>query len=119
MRQGICLGNVRAARAFERRYDLNRIGQPIDRGIVRPGMLADLMIVDENPIHNIKVLYGTGAVKLNDETGRPERIGGVRWTIKDGIVYDAPVGTRLAAGEAVTIRTPTGGGYGRAPDGAD
>ena len=27
--------------------------------------------------------------------------------------------TRLAAGEAVTIRTPTGGGCGRAPDGAD
>ena len=64
-------------------------GQPIDRGIVREGMLADLMIVEENPIHNLKVLFGTGAVKLNDETGRPERIGGVRWTIKDGIVYDA------------------------------
>jgi len=28
-------------------------------------------------------------VKLNDETDRVERVGGVRWTIKDGIVYDA------------------------------
>jgi hypothetical protein len=28
-------------------------------------------------------------VKLNDETGRVERVGGVRWTIKDGIAYDA------------------------------
>jgi hypothetical protein len=46
-------------------------------------------LVEENPLHNLKVLYGTGAVKLNDETGRPERIGGVRYTIKDGIVYDA------------------------------
>ena len=35
------------------------------------------------------VLYGTGAVRLNDETGLPERVGGVRYTIKDGIVYDA------------------------------
>ena len=35
------------------------------------------------------MLYGTGAIKLNDETGQAERIGGVRWTIKDGIVYDA------------------------------
>jgi hypothetical protein len=26
---------------------------------------------------------------LNDKTGRPERIGGVKYTIKDGIVYDA------------------------------
>jgi hypothetical protein len=34
-------------------------------------------------------LYGTGAVRLNDETGLPGRVGGVRYTIKDGIVYDA------------------------------
>jgi len=34
-------------------------------------------------------LYGTGAVKLNDKTGKAERVGGVKWTIKDGIVYDA------------------------------
>ena len=35
------------------------------------------------------MLYGTGAVRLNDETGMPERVGGVKYTIKDGIVYDA------------------------------
>ncbi len=37
----------------------------------------------------LKVLYGTGAVRLNDETGQPERTTGIRYTIKDGIVYDA------------------------------
>jgi N-acetylglucosamine kinase-like BadF-type ATPase len=52
-------------------------------------MLADLVIVDQNPLQNFKVLYGTGAVRLNDKTGRPERVGGVKYTIKDGIVYDA------------------------------
>ena len=52
-------------------------------------MLADMLIVDENPIANLKVLYATGAVRLNDETGEVERIGGVKYTIKDGIVYDA------------------------------
>ena len=35
------------------------------------------------------ILYGTGAVRLNDETGKAERIGGIKYTIKDGIVYDA------------------------------
>jgi hypothetical protein len=58
-------------------------------GIVREGMLADLVIVPENPIANIKVLFGTGAVRLNDQTGQVERVGGIRWTIKDGIIYDA------------------------------
>ena len=56
---------------------------------MRPGLLADLVIVEENPIQNLRVLYGTGALRLNDETGRTERVGGVRWTIKDGIVFDA------------------------------
>ena len=52
-------------------------------------MLADMVIVDQNPLQNFKVLYGNGAVRLNDETGRPERVGGIKYTIKDGIVYDA------------------------------
>jgi imidazolonepropionase-like amidohydrolase len=64
-------------------------GKPIEFGLIRPGLLADLVIVEENPIENLKVLYGTGAVKLNDETGKVERVGGVKYTIKDGIIYDA------------------------------
>jgi hypothetical protein len=62
---------------------------PPDFGILRPGNRADLIMVDQNPIENLKVLYGTGAVRLNDETGQTERVGGIKWTIKDGIVYDA------------------------------
>ncbi|HEX5068973.1 MAG TPA: hypothetical protein VFV78_02055 [Vicinamibacterales bacterium] len=62
---------------------------PVDRGMVKPGMLADMVIVDQNPLQNFKVLYGTGAIRLNDRTGRPERVGGIKYTIKDGIVYDA------------------------------
>ncbi len=64
-------------------------GIPIEFGVVREGLLADLVVVDQNPLENLKVLYGTGAVKLNDATGKPERVGGVKWTVKDGIVYDA------------------------------
>jgi imidazolonepropionase-like amidohydrolase len=64
-------------------------GQAPEFGVVRSGMLADMVIVDQNPLQNFKVLYGTGAVRLNDETRQVERVGGVKWTIKDGIVYDA------------------------------
>jgi len=63
--------------------------KPIEYGVVREGLLADLALLDENPLENLKVLYGTGAVKLNDETRQVERVGGVEYTIKDGIVYDA------------------------------
>ncbi len=58
-------------------------------GIIRPGAKADFVLVEENPLENLKVLYGTGAVKLNDDTGAVERVGGIRYTVKDGIVYDA------------------------------
>jgi imidazolonepropionase-like amidohydrolase len=58
-------------------------------GIVKRGMLADLILVDRNPLRNLKVLYGTGAVELDDETDQVRRVGGVRYTIKDGIVYDS------------------------------
>ena len=51
-------------------------------------MLADLVIVDENPIANLKVLYGTGAIKIS-ENNEVERVGGIKYTIKDGNVYDA------------------------------
>ena len=60
-----------------------------DFGMIRKGLKADLVVVDENPLENLKVLYGTGAVRLNDETGEVERVGGIKYTIKDGIVYDA------------------------------
>jgi imidazolonepropionase-like amidohydrolase len=76
-------------------------GIPIQYGIVRPGLLADLVIVDQNPLQNLKVLYGTGAVRLNEQTGRPERVGGVKYTIKDGIIYDA---RRLLADVAEMVR---------------
>ncbi len=63
--------------------------KPIEFGIIRPGLLADLVVVEENPLHNLKVLYGTGTLRLNRQTGKVERVGGVKYTIKDGIVYDA------------------------------
>ncbi len=58
-------------------------------GSIEPGKLADLLVVPVNPVQNFKVLYGTGAIKVDDDN-TPIRVGGVRYTVKDGIVYDAP-----------------------------
>jgi len=65
-------------------------GKPIEFGILRPGLLADLIIVPENPVANLKMLYATGTMRLNDATNQIERAGGVKYVIKDGIIYDAP-----------------------------
>ncbi|HJR64596.1 MAG TPA: amidohydrolase family protein [Gemmatimonadaceae bacterium] len=57
-------------------------------GVVRPGFEADLAIIDGNPLHNMKVMYGTGIDVI--ENGRAVHRGGVRYTIKDGIVFEGP-----------------------------
>jgi amidohydrolase family protein len=64
------------------------LGQIQNLGTVEPGKLADLVVVEENPLQNLASLYGTGAIKL-DAQNKVKRVGGVKYTIKDGIVYDA------------------------------
>lgn len=80
---------VRAATMHGAEEVFKPLGKPIEYGVIREGMLADMVIVDENPLQNFKVLYGTGAVRLNDATDKPERVGGIEYTIKDGVIYDA------------------------------
>ncbi len=63
------------------------LGLEDEIGSVVPGKKADLIIVKDNPLANFKVLYGTGHYRL-DENNQPIRTEGIRYTIKDGIVYD-------------------------------
>ena len=65
---------IRAATMHAAETLFKPTGRPIEFGVVRRGLLADLVIVEENPIHNLKVLYGTGARRLNDETGEVETV---------------------------------------------
>lgn len=69
-------------------YGAQALGMEKDLGSVEVGKLADFVIVEENPLQNLKVLYGTGAIKLTDDN-RVVRVGGVKYTVKDGIIYDA------------------------------
>ncbi len=64
------------------------LGMEADLGTVEIGKLADLVIIDQNPLENLQVLYGTGAIRLNDNN-QAVRVGGVKYTVKDGIIYDA------------------------------
>lgn len=61
-------------------------------GSIQVGKQADILIIDENPLANLKVLYATGHIKLDAVTNKPVRSGGIDYTIKNGVVYD---GTEL------------------------
>jgi imidazolonepropionase-like amidohydrolase len=69
-------------------FGAQALGKEKDLGSVEIGKLADFAIVEENPLQNLQVLYGTGAIRLTEDN-KVTRVGGVKYTVKDGIVYDA------------------------------
>ena len=57
-------------------------------GRVRVGFKADLIVVNGNPLENLKVLSPLGVEEIRN--GKAVKTGGIEWTIKDGIPYHAP-----------------------------
>lgn len=62
------------------------LGEGDRLGRLRPGYLADLIIVNGNPMEDLNVLTPRGLHDALDHQGQ----GGIEWTIKDGIPYHAP-----------------------------
>jgi len=89
------------------------LGADGDIGTVEVGKLADFAIVEENPLQNLQLLYGTGAIKLMEDN-TVARAGGVKYTIKDGVIYDAKqlladvreIVRKAKEGEEYEIRQP-------------
>ncbi len=69
-------------------YGAQALGIDKEVGSVEVGKLADMIIIDQNPLQNLQCLYGTGAIHL-DENNIAQRVGGIKYTIKDGIIFDA------------------------------
>src|SRR5262249_38097667 len=80
------------------------IGMEDRLGKVREGFIADLLVVNGNPLENLRVLnpYGADVMLLNgrpasnyspigpDDKVQVAHGGGIEWTIKDGIPYHVP-----------------------------
>jgi imidazolonepropionase-like amidohydrolase len=81
------------------------IGMEDRLGRVRQGFIADLLVVNGNPLENLRLLnpYGTdvltydgkvidnyGPIAPGDPKVKVVRGGGIEWTIKDGIPYHVP-----------------------------
>lgn len=64
------------------------LGADRELGSIEVNKKADIVLIRKNPLVNLKYLYGTGTPEL-DENNEEVRAGGVDYTIKDGIIYDA------------------------------
>ncbi len=79
---------------------------------IRVGCVADLAIINGNPVDNFKVMYGRGyglhgLVPRDSQWAR----GGVTWTIKGGVVFDAQALLREVEGYVIAERSRVGGGH--------
>jgi cytosine/adenosine deaminase-related metal-dependent hydrolase len=63
------------------------LGKENEIGRLRAGFAADLLVVDGNPLEDLKTLYPTNQIQLKD--GKEVRAG-LEWTIAGGVPYHVP-----------------------------
>jgi imidazolonepropionase-like amidohydrolase len=82
------------------------IGMADRLGRIRPGLIGDLLVINGNPLENLRVMNPAGTdlmsyngqiidnyssiVKPEDRNVKQVHGGGIEWTIKDGIPYHVP-----------------------------
>mgnify|MGYP000863605251 CR=1 FL=1 len=64
------------------------LGVEKETGSIEVGKSADILVHAYDPLDDLKYLYGTGAWRLNDDTGKAEWHRGIQYTIKNGVIYD-------------------------------
>lgn len=90
------------------------LGEAHETGSIAKGKRADLLVVGENPLHNLKVLYGTGHFRVTEDR-ELNRTKGVRLTIRGGVVRDSAAALARAREHVAASRerTPVPRGAGK------
>jgi hypothetical protein len=57
-------------------------------GLIRPGYLADMVVLTENPLADVKILYGSGVTRATKD-GKQSQEHCLKYTIRDGVVFDS------------------------------
>jgi len=57
-------------------------------GLIRQGYLADLVLLSENPLVDLKVFYGNGITRVRQDR-KAVREHPLKYTIRDGVVFDS------------------------------
>jgi imidazolonepropionase len=63
------------------------LGIEDETGALEVGRCADILVHDQNPLTDFKLLYGTSTLRLNDESRSLEQKRSIELTIKGGVVF--------------------------------
>lgn len=64
------------------------LGVDDEVGTLEVGKRADILIHNANPLEDFKLLYGSGTIRLDDETNKTFWTHCLQTTIRNGILYD-------------------------------
>src|SRR5262249_46342473 len=57
-------------------------------GLIRPGYLADMVLLTQNPLTDVKVFYGIGVTRAGQDR-KEVHDQCVKFTIRDGVIFDS------------------------------